>query len=252
MANIPIALQLYSVREDAARDLPGVLKQVAEMGYQGVEFAGWYGHDAATIKKMLDDNGLQVAGAHVAIDTMLGDELEKSIEFHQSLGNRYLIVPYLGEKWRSPTSAWIETARTLSEIGEKLKPHGMQTGYHNHDFEFKPAEPGGELLWDLFFSNASPDVIMQFDTGNALHGGAETLPYLQRFPGRAVTVHLKEHDPDNDKALVGEGKVPWQALFEEIEKQGATKWYIVEQESYPYSPLESAKRCLDNLRGMGK
>jgi sugar phosphate isomerase/epimerase len=249
---IPIAVQLYSVRKDAEADLPGVLAQIARMGYDGVEFAGYYGHDAPTLRKLLDDNGLKCAGAHVGIDTLLGDELEKSIEFHKTIGNIYLIVPGLGEKWRSSTDAWRETAATFNEIAANLKPHGMFTGYHNHAIEFKPFTEGGELPWDTFFGNTNPEVIMQFDMGNALHGGAETLPFLTRYPGRAVTVHVKEYSPTNDKALIGEGDVPFKEIFDVCETTGGTKWYIVEQESYAFPPMECIDRCLKTLKAMGK
>lgn len=250
MARIPIALQLYSVREDAARDLPGVLKAVAQMGYDGVEFAGYYGFDAPAIRAMLDELGLKVAGAHVGIDTLLGDALEQSVAFHKTLGNVNLVVPGLPESRRSSRQAWLETARTMSEIAARLAPHGMRTGYHNHHIEFAPMD--GELPWDTFFGNTSPEVIMQFDTGNALHGGADAAPFLQRYPGRARTVHLKEYSASNDTALIGEGDVPWPAIFELCETIGATEWYIVEQESYAYPPLECVDRCLKNLRAMGK
>ena len=250
MARIPIALQLYSVREDAARDLPGVLKEVARMGYEGVEFAGYYGHDAATLKSMLDDLGLKVAGTHVGIDTLLGEEFEKSVEFHRTLGNRFAIVPGLAESRRNSRNAWLDTARTMNEIAERLKPHGIQTGYHNHSIEFQ--EMDGELPWDTFFANTRPDVVMQFDTGNAMHGGAEALPFLQRYPGRATTVHLKEYAASNDKALIGEGDVPWNDIFATCESTAGTQWYIVEQESYAYPPMECVERCLRNLKAMGK
>jgi sugar phosphate isomerase/epimerase len=250
MTRIPLALQLYSVREDAARDLPGVLKAVAAMGYDGVEFAGYYGYDAPAIRAMLDDLGLKVAGAHVGIDTLLGDELEKSVAFHQILGNVNLVVPGLPEERRSSRQAWLETAHTMSEIAARLAPHGMRTGYHNHHIEFVPMD--GELPWDTFFGNTSPEVIMQFDTGNALHGGADAAPFLRRYPGRARTVHLKEYSASNDTALVGEGDVDWPLIFDLCETIGNTEWYIVEQESYAYPPLECVDRCLQKLRAMGK
>jgi sugar phosphate isomerase/epimerase len=250
MARIPIALQLYSVREDAARDLPGVLRAVAQMGYDGVEFAGFYGHDAANVRRMLDENGLKVAGAHVPLSTLVGDELEQSVEFHRTLGNVNLVVPGLPEERRSSRAAWLETARIMNEVSERLAPHGMRTGYHNHAIEFKPLD--GELPWDTFFGNTVPEVIMQFDTGNALHAGAEAAPFIQRYPGRARTVHLKEHSASNDTALIGEGDVPWPAIFELCETVGGTEWYIVEQESYAYPPLECVDRCLKALRAMGK
>ncbi len=250
MARIPIALQLYSVREDAARDLDGVLRAVAKMGYEGVEFAGYYGHDAPTIKAMLDQYGLKVAGAHVGIDTLLGDELQRSVEFHETIGNRFLIVPGLPEARRSSRAAWLDTAHTMNDIADKLAPHGMRTGYHNHAIEFTPMD--GELPWDTFFGNTKPEVVMQFDIGNALHGGGEAAPFLQRYPGRATTVHVKEYSATNDKALIGEGDVPWQQIFNLCETTGGTEWYIVEQESYAYPPLECVDRCLQNLKAMGK
>jgi sugar phosphate isomerase/epimerase len=250
MAAIPIAVQLYSVREDAAKDLPGVLDAVAKMGYAGVEFAGFYGHDAKTVRKLLDDTGLWVAGAHVGIDTLLGDELERSIEFHQTIGNRFLIVPGLPEKRRNSKAAWLDTAKVMNEIAAQLAPHNMRTGYHNHAIEFHPLD--GELPWDTFFGNTDQSVIMQFDTGNALHGGAEAAPFIERYPGRAITVHLKEHDENNDTALIGEGTVPWPEIFRLCETVGGTEWYIVEQESYAFPPLECIDRCLQKLRAMGK
>jgi sugar phosphate isomerase/epimerase len=250
MARIPIALQLYSVRNDCARDLPSTLSAVARMGYEGVEFAGYYGYDAAALRGMLDDLGLNVAGAHVGIDTLLGSELERSVEFHRTLGNRFLIVPGFPEARRSSRAAWLETARLMKEIAERLRTHGMRTGYHNHSIEFQPME--GELPWDTFFGNTIPEVIMQFDTGNAMHGGADTPPFLLRYPGRATTVHLKEYSATNETALIGEGDIPWNEIFRLCEDVGGTEWYIVEQESYAYPPLECAERCLHNLKRMGK
>ena len=95
MANLPIAVQLYSVRHEAEQDLPGTLAKIRAMGCEGVEFAGWYGHSAAQIRTWLDAEGLRVAGAHVGIETLQGDQLEASVEFAHTLGNEFLIVPCL-------------------------------------------------------------------------------------------------------------------------------------------------------------
>jgi sugar phosphate isomerase/epimerase len=250
MARIPIALQLYSVREDCARDLPGTMRAVAEMGYEGVEFAGWHGYSAEQLRRLLDDNGLKCCGAHIGLETLLGDQFEASVEFHQTLGNPFLIVPGLAEQYRSSLAAWSRTAELFSELAERLKPYGMRVGYHNHALEFQPLE--GQLPWDVFFSTASAEVVMQLDTGNALHGGADPVPFLEKYPGRAATVHLKEYSATNDKALIGEGDVRWAEVFRLCETIGGTQWYIVEQESYAYPPLECVRRCLENLRRMGK
>lgn len=250
MGRIPIGVQLYSVRADCARDLPGTLEQVAKMGYEGVEFAGYHGYSAQELRRMLDDLGLKCCGTHIPLETLMGDALKETVEFNLTLGNPYLIVPGLREERRNSKAAWLETARLFNEIAEQVKPYGLRVGYHNHHIEFQPME--GELPWDIFFSNTSPEVIMQFDVGNAMHGGAQAAPFLRKYPGRAVTIHVKEYSATNDKALIGEGDVNWEEIFELCETIGGTEWYIVEQESYAYPPLECIARCLENLRRMGK
>ena len=140
----------------------------------------------------------------------------------------------------------------MNSISELVRPHGLYTGYHNHHTEFQPLPDTEDLPWDLFFGNTVPDVVMQFDTGNAMHGGAEAGPFLRKYPGRALTVHLKEYSATNDRALIGEGDVKWDEIFELCETVGGTQWYVVEQESYAYPPLECVDRCLQNLRAKGK
>jgi len=244
----PIGLQLYSVREDCKRDLPGTIAAVAKMGYKGVEFAGYYDRTAGQLRKMLDDNGLVCCGTHTGLDTLLKDNLARTIEFNRTLGNKYLIVPGLPGKYRSSHQAWLDTAKLFNELAEKVKPHEMLVGYHNHSIEFTAMD--GELPWDTFYGNTRKDVIMQIDVGNAIHGGADPLPYLYQYPGRAITVHVKEFSKTNKKALIGEGDVNWKAFFALCKAVGQTEWYIVEQESYAYPPLECVERCLRNLRKM--
>jgi sugar phosphate isomerase/epimerase len=246
MAYIPTALQLYSVREDCAKDLPFVLDKVAKMGYDGVEFAGYYGNEAAPLRKLLDDNGLKVAGTHTGIDTILGDELKRTVEFNQIIGNKFLIVPWLPPKYTSTKAGWLDAAATFNAVDQQLRPLGMYTGYHNHHTEFTPLD--GELPWDLFFGNTDHRVVMQFDTGNALLGGGEALQFLNRYPGRALTIHLKEYSKTNSSALVGEGDVPWTELIRTLNAQGATQWYIIEQESYAHPPLECVEKCIINFK----
>jgi len=250
MSKIPIALQLYSVREDCARDLPGTLEAVAKMGYDGVEFAGYYEREAKELRQLCDDMGLKIISTHIGLDTLLGDELKQTVEFHHILDCNFLIVPGLAESRRNSRSAWLETAKLFNEIAAKLEPEGMKTGYHNHSVEFAPMD--GELPWDTFFGNTNPEVVMQIDLGNALHGDADPVPFFERYPGRATLVHLKEYSSTNDKALIGEGEVRWDDVFKICESVGGTEWYIVEQESYAFPPIECVDRCLQNLRKMGK
>ena len=247
---IPVAVQLYSVREDCAKDLPGSLKQIAGMGYDGVEFAGYYGRSAGDLRKMLDDLGLKAAGAHVGIDTLLDGQIEASIAFHKAIGNRFLIVPGLPESYRNSIDAWKRTAALFNRIADRLAPQGMYTGYHNHHTEFALVD--GVMPWQVLLENTGPRVVIQADTGNALHGGQDVVPWLERFPGRALSVHLKEYSPRDDKAVIGEGDVNWKKLFQVCETTGKTEWYVVEQESYRAAPLECVRLCRQNLKKMGK
>ncbi len=247
---IPIALQLYSVREDCARDLSFTLQAVAQMGYEGVEFAGYYDRTAEELREMCDDLGLKVAGTHTGLNTLLNQELTKTIEFNQTLNNSYLIVPGLPEENRNSRQAWLDTSKLFNDIAEKITERGMFAGYHNHTVEFEPME--GEIPWDTFGTNTNDTIVMQIDIGHALRAGADVVSFIERYPGRAKLVHLKEYSSTDDKALVGEGEVPWDDVFRMCETSGGTEWYIVEQESYAYSPLECAERCLENLRKMGK
>jgi sugar phosphate isomerase/epimerase len=134
----------------------------------------------------------------------------------------------------------------------------MLVGYHNHFVEF--AELEGEAPWDTFFRNTNPSVVMQLDTGNAMAGKADVVSILKRYPGRAVTVHLKPFAPeaaDSDLAagfrpMIGEDGVPWDEVFSLCETTAGTEWYIVEYESDAYPPIQAVDVCLRTLRRMGR
>lgn len=255
---IPIALQLYSVREACAEDLPGTLAKIAAMGYEGVEFAGYYDYSACDLRKMLDDAGLVACGSHLGIDTLLGDELMKTAEFNWTLGNPYLICPGLPSEYTNSRDAWLKTADIFNAITERLRKINMWTGYHNHHTEFTALD--GELPWDTFFGNTTLDVVMQLDIGNALRGGSHVAQFVEAYPGRALTVHMKPYSMEAGKEngdagyrpLIGDDSVPWNELFGLFEITGGTRWYIVEYESDLYPPLEAVEKCLQRLKGMGR
>ena len=246
---IPIGLQLYSVRHDCQKDLPGVLEAVGKMGYDGVEFAGYYGRTAEELRKLLDDNGLKCCGTHTGLNTLTGDALEGTVEFNKTLGNKYLIVPWLPAANRSSVEALKATAKLFSELAAKVKGHGMVVGYHSHGGDFKKFD--GQTGWDILFSNAGDDVVMQLDVGNCIGGGGDPIAVLKKFPGRSATIHIKEYG-GKPEAVLGEGDVDWKKIFRICERTGGTEWYIIEHERPAGVPLDNVKRCLDNLRKMGR
>jgi sugar phosphate isomerase/epimerase len=245
---IPIGVQLYSVRDVLGKDPAGVIAGIAKMGYQGVEFAG-YPKGAADLKKILDDNGIKCCGTHTGLDTLLGDKLKQTIEFNKTIGNQFLIVPGMGNDRLGTAQAIADTAKLFTELAEKLKEHQMYTGYHAHGGDF--AKIDGKTKWETLFDAAGPAVVMQMDTSNATGGGADPVALLKKYPGRSLTVHLKEHGGAKG-AVIGEGKVDWKSVFEICETTGGTQWYIVEHESAATTSMEAIKGCIDGLRKMGK
>ncbi|MCS7238852.1 MAG: sugar phosphate isomerase/epimerase [Thermoguttaceae bacterium] len=246
---IPVGVQLYSVREDAKKDLPRVLAAVREAGYEGVEFAGYYGHSAGAIRKMLDNEGLTCCGSHVAWELLQPEQLEATVEFNQAIGNKYLICPYLAPQLLMPKEKAIDTAKRFNELAEKVAEKGMLVGYHAHAHDFKKVN--GETAWEVFFSYTKPEVVMQMDVGNCLAGGGDPYAMIEMFPGRSKTIHLKEFGGPSG-AVIGEGEVDWGKVFGLCETVGGTEWYIVEQESYRFPPLEAIRRCRENLKKMGR
>ena len=244
---IPVGVQLYSVREQAAKDLPAVLGAIGKLGYKGVEFAGYYGWEGKPkeLRRLLDGNGLRCCGTHTALETVTGDSLKATAELHSVLGNTFLIVPSLRVEG---AQGWLDMAKRFNEISAKAKALGMRVGYHAHAGDFEKF--GGQTSWEIFFDGTNSDVVMQLDTGNCMQGGGDPVALLKKYPGRSRTVHVKEFGgPEN--AVIGQGVMPWAQVFDICETTAGTEWYIVEHETGP-DPMGNIKGCLEGLRKMGR
>jgi sugar phosphate isomerase/epimerase len=246
---VPIALQLYSVRNECAQDLLGVIAQVARMGYAGVEFAGYHGHSAAEIRKVLDDNGLKTEGTHTPIDAFDDEKIEATIELHKTLGTEFAIIPWIPEAMRNTPDACRATAERLTALVERLAPHGLRTGFHAHAGDMRPLE-NGQSAWQMIAANTPDAFIMQYDTANGLMGGADPVQPIRDLPGRNASLHLKGWSGDH-AALVGEGDIDWPQVFDAAENGGGVQWYVVEHEEEE-GALEAVEQCLKNLRALGK
>lgn len=244
-----IGLQLYTVRDQCAKDFQGTLKAVADMGFDGVEFAGYYGQTAQTLRKWLDDDHLACYGSHISIGDLQGDNFDKTVAFAKTLGCHLLVVPSLPGDAYKTKAGMIAMAHQFSDFAKKLRPEGIMLAYHNHEIEFQPVE--GELPWDTFFSNADPDVLIQFDIGNALEGGVQALPFLTKYPGRVISVHVKDYSKtDNDHTLLGQGDENWKDVIPVLKGRHGPRWLVIEQETYPYPSLDCAQKCLASLKQM--
>lgn len=244
-----VGVQLYSVRKRCEQDLLGTLKAIKEMGYVGIEFAGYYGKSAKELKQILGDHGLVACGTHTGLDSIKPENIQKTIEFAQEVGNKYLIVPGMGA---NDAQGWINFGRIFSEAAATAKKSGMYVGYHNHQHEFKD-KFDGVCKWEIFYNNAAPEVCQQLDVGHVVSAGEDPVYWLKKFPNRSRTIHAKEIYPGPGiLGQVPEGKqgVKWDEVFAATDAD-VTEWYIVESEA-DASSLENIRGCIDFLKAKGR
>ncbi len=251
VASPRISVQLFSVRDDCAKDFDAALAQLAKIGFAGMEFAGYhkYGGKPKELRKTLDDLNLVSAATHLGTGNLRGDELKRTIEFHQIIGCKYLIVP--GDRDFTHPENSKALAETFNKTAEVLKPLGMYCGYHNHTGEFK--KDGGKTYWQLFAERTSNDVVLQQDCGWSATAGYNPADLVKQFPGRTKTTHFKPvilKDDKSKKPIIGEDSVDWKAVLAACRQFGGTEWVSVEQEAYlpGKSPMECTGMSLAGLK----
>lgn len=242
----PIGVQLYSVRHELEEDFEGTLARLAEMGFEGVEFANYFGHSAEGLRSILDENGLKCCGTHIHLEDLQGDSFEETVAFSKTLENDYFIVRWIPEEKRSSREAFMQTVEEFNQVAERLAPHGMQVGYHNHDYIFETFD--GDLMWDLLAENTRDNVILQLDTGHAAGIGQDPVELLKRHPGRTTTLHAKSYSSTKTEAVIGEDELDWEQIIDAAEEVGGTEWHILEYEVEGVPPLKALNECLTNFR----
>ncbi len=246
-----VGVQLYSVREMCKKDLVGTLKGIKEIGYAGVEFAGYYGKSAKELKQIIDDRGLVACGTHTGMATIKPDKIQETIEFNRIVGNKYLMVPHIGRPKTADECKKI--AADLSAAAITAKASGMYVGYHNHQHEFKEKYSCGKCMWELVYDNAAPELCQQMDVGHVVAAGEDPVFWLNKYPGRVRTLHAKEVYPGPGilgQVPAGVKGVDWDALFVVAEK-GPLNWYIVESEADP-SVLDKVAGGFEYLKAKGR
>ncbi|NLC44341.1 MAG: sugar phosphate isomerase/epimerase [Clostridiales bacterium] len=271
-----VALQVYSVRDFAEKDLKGTLQKIKEMGYDGVEFAGLYGHTPAEVKSMVEEIGLIPISAHVPLDEMLSDP-DKVIAGYAEIGCKFIAVPYLNEDRRPGTEGFAQTIKDIEFLGEATKKHDIQLLYHNHDFEFKKID--GEYALDVLYQTVPSDLLKtEIDTCWVNVAGEEPANYVRKYSGRAPVVHLKdfvmggrekpeqmyeligieseEVDEHEEETFgfrpVGYGVQNFPAILTASEEAGA-EWLVVEQDkpSMGKTAIECAELSRKYLKSLG-
>ena len=238
-----MGVQLYTLREEMARDVPATLAAVAEAGYAEVETAGTGHLTPAQFAAALADAGLEAPSAHIPIN-VLNEQPDSALELASTIGYRYLVVPWLPPELRT-LDGFKATAETLNRFGEQSARAGIQTAYHNHDFEFADIE--GQQPFQLLLDACDPELVkFELDLYWSTHAGVDTAALLSNAPERFPLCHVKDRTANGDMVSVGDGEIDFPALFA---AGTGLEHYFVEHDN-PAEPLVSVQRSAAAVRQM--
>ncbi len=268
-----VGVQLFSVRDDMRKDPQGTLTALAEMGYKYVEHANYmnrkfYGWEAKEFKKRLDDLGIKMPSGHTVMGKAHWDDAKNdftdlwknTVEDAAIMGQDLVISPSIDMGIRKDKNLLLKYMDIFNKSGELCQKFGMRFGYHNHDFEFSE-KLDGELLYDIMLNHTDPKLVaQQLDIGNMINGGGIPSEVMKKFPGRFVSMHVKDEVPAKtghehfESTILGKGsgQIDVQALVKLGDKEGGTKHFIIEQEAYQgLQPLDCMKENIAIMRGWG-
>ncbi len=266
-----LGIQLYSVRDDMKKDPAGTLAKLAGMGYRHVEHANYidhkfYGYTPAEFKKLLNGLGLKMPSGHTRMNAEhwdaakkdFTDDWKKTVEDAAFMGQQYVISPWLEDGLRKNYDDLLRFMEVFNKSGELCKKSGMKFGYHNHDFEFS-VKLNDTTVFDIILNNTDPAMVMQqLDIGNMYNAGAKALDMVNKYPGRFISMHVKDEiksSNENERfesTILGKGILPVKEIIDLGRKSGGTTLFIIEQESYQgLLPLDCASQDLKVMKAGG-
>jgi len=265
---LPIGLQLYTVKDELAKDFDGTLRQVGAIGYKEVEMAGFYNKKAAEVRQSLDAAGLRGTSAHYPLLELLSS-LDEKIAFAKELGLKYMICsfPWIADPSRFQTGVkdqmdfaramwsgltlddWKWNAEQFNKVGEQTMKAGIQFGYHNHNLEFKSFD--GVIAYDELLRLTDAKLVQhQLDCGWVAAAGHDPVAYLQKYPGRFSLLHVKDPKRGFTPSLeleaahtteIGSGAVDWKKVFAAAKKAGVKGYFVEQEPPFEKPPLEAIK-----------
>jgi sugar phosphate isomerase/epimerase len=248
---IPVGLELYSVRNALKADPMGTVRAVAGLGYQCVEFYApyfdWTESQTKDMRNLMDGLGIHCYSTHNDSSYLAPEKISRARDLNHILGCKYIVMSSSHEK--AGLDGWKAVADSLNFAAEQLESSGLRAGYHNHQTEFTPID--GVRPMEILAKDTKPSVMLQLDVGTCIEAGFDPVAWIRANPGRIRSLHLKEWSPEPGKGytvLFGEGVAKWNAIFEAAESVGGVEYYLIEQEGSRFSELDTAKRCLDAFR----
>jgi len=248
------AIGMFTVHKEVQQDMKGTFIQLYEMGYRGIEFYGEPEYDIAAVKGAITVSGLELTSWHIEWRDLQPDRFDKTVDYLKEIGCSTAVVPCLGGKWnighspdKESREIWLGYIAWLNETDKKLKAHGIRMGYHNHEHEFM-LKYDGKPVFDMLFENLAQDIIMEFDTGNCIEGGADPVKVINKYKGRDMLLHLKPFSKTSgfDTVLGAEDDLnDWKAILSASESDYL--WLIIESECAVLGGFENAQKCIDGL-----
>lgn len=232
-------IQMYSLRDMTEKDLDGALAAVAAMGYQTVEFAGFFGHSAEEVRAMLDRHGLVCSGTHSGIGDLLND-FEGTVQYHKTIGNTKYIIPGHDLSTREKLEAFIADC---NELAPKLRAQGIELGYHNHSHEFYRTAEDYEIHKEL---EERCDVFFELDTYWSYVAKRDPVQELERLGSRVKVIHLKDGNAEGKGCSLGSGTAPVAAVLAKAKAMGLE--VVVESEGLEPTGKEEVARCMEYLK----
>lgn len=250
MSEIKIGLQMYTVRDECAKDFAGTLRKVAEIGYKYIELAGLYEMTPEAVKAVLDETGLEALSTHEGYDGLKAD-VKSVIATAKTLGIKYVVCPGAPGTGESDPAVWDNLAKEFNEIGRACSDAGLVYGYHNHAHEY--VKVNGNYGLDYLMEKTDPQLVkMEVDVGWTWYAGVDPADYVRKHGSRVALIHAKDHDKANkdQNRPVGDGALDWKAIFAACREAGVAG-AIVEEDRTITPALESVAKSLANLKAMG-
>ena len=242
-----IGLQLYTIRSLMSEDVAGTLDTVAAIGYDEVEFAGYFAPPPAEVRGWLDAAGLSSPAAHVGMEDLMGAGLDTAIETASTLGQRWLVLPWMPEDMRT-SDGYRALADMLNPAGETAAAANVRVAYHNHAFEFETVDDDGATGYSLLLEHLDPGLTdLEIDFHWSAVGGADSAALLRDNPGRFTLCHIKDLTADGRMADVGAGEINWAGLFALSDTAGLRHFFV--EHDQPGDPLASIEASYRYLSG---
>lgn len=241
-----IGLQLYTLRQLMERDVARTLESVAAVGYDEVEFAGYFNETPKRIRILLDAVGLIAPSSHVPLAD-LTKHPEQTFDAAEVVGHRYIVMPWLDPGDRRSLDDYRRVAAGLNRAGELAGARGVRVAYHNHDFELAPID--GVLPYDILLSDTDPALVwFEMDFYWMTRGGGDPLAYFGRHPGRFHLCHLKDMDRRGEMADVGAGRIDFRKILHHRAEAGLRHFYV--EHDHPADPPASIRASYQFLRSL--